>query len=64
MRAMMTHRMRISRSLRSARTSALTAEERRLALRAAEQAAQTHHRPTPEADAARDATPASRANIT
>ncbi len=58
----MTHRMRISRQLRSARTSALTTEERRQALRAAEQAAQTHDRPTPEAGAARDATPTARAH--
>jgi hypothetical protein len=61
---MMTHRMRISRQLRSARTSALTVEERRQALRAAEQAAQEHDRPEPEAGSARDATPTTRADTT
>ena len=60
---MMTHRMRISRQLRSARTSALTAEERREALRAAEQAAaQQDDRPSPDAGAAHDATPTQRAD--
>ena len=59
----MTHRMRISRRLRSVRTSALTTEERRQALQAAEQAAQKDDRPAPEAGAARDATPTTRADI-
>ena len=61
----MTHRMRISRHLRSARTSALTTEERRQALQTAEQvAAQKHDRPAPEAGSARDATPTKRADTT
>jgi hypothetical protein len=61
---MMTHRMRISRRLRSARTSALTTEERREALQAAERAAvQKGGRPSPEAGAARDATPTQRADV-
>ena len=59
----MTHRMRISRRLRSARTSALTTEERRQALQAAEQAAQKDGPPAPEAGAARDATPTTRVDI-
>ena len=60
---MMTHRMRIDRQLRSARTSALTTDERREALRAAEQAVQAEDRPAPEAGAAREATPTSRADV-
>jgi hypothetical protein len=60
---MMTHRMRISRRLRSARTSALTTEERRQALQAAERAAQMNDRPTPEAGSTSDATPTTRADI-
>ena len=59
----MTHRMRISRRLRSVRTSALTREERRQELQAAEQAAQKDGRPELEAGAARDATPTTRADI-
>lgn len=59
--AMMTHRMRISRQLRAARTSAMTAEQRREALRAAEQAAaRKDDRPSPDAGAAHDATPSQR----
>jgi hypothetical protein len=55
--------MRIRRHLRSARTSALTSEERRLELLAAEQAAaQRDDRPPPEADSARDVTPTARAD--
>jgi hypothetical protein len=61
---MMTGRMRIKRQLRSARTAALTAEERREALQAAERAAaQQEGRPSPEAGAALDATPARRADV-
>lgn len=56
---MMTHRMRMRRQLRSARVSALTIEERRDALLAAERARsqrreppqpvdETAHGPTPE----------------
>jgi len=60
---MMTHRMRISRQLRAARTSALSAEERREALRTAERAAaQRDDEPSPEAGAPRAATPAQRAD--
>jgi hypothetical protein len=60
---MMTHRMRIRRQLRSARTSALTSEERRLELLAAERAmTQQDDRPPPEAGSARDATPTARAD--
>jgi hypothetical protein len=59
---MIRHRMQIARQLRAARTSALTAEERREALRAAERAAtQKEDRPSPEADSPDDATPARRA---
>jgi hypothetical protein len=56
---MITHRMRISRQLRAARTSALSAEERREALRAAERAAaQQDDQPSSETGAPRDAAPA------
>jgi hypothetical protein len=59
---MMTHRMRIRRHLRSARVSALTAEERRLDLQAADQAtARKSDRPEPEAAPADDVTPTTRA---
>ena len=55
---MITHRMRIRRRLRSARVSALTPEERREALRAAEQAAAQHSdQPAPDADAPRGDSP-------
>ena len=61
---MMTRRMRIKRQLRSARTAVLTVEERREALQAAERAAaQQDGRPLPETGAARDATPARRADV-
>jgi hypothetical protein len=60
---MVTHRIRIRRHLRSARVSALTAEERREELRAAGKAAQRDDRPTPGAGAARDVTPTSRAGV-
>jgi hypothetical protein len=52
---MMTHRTMISRQLRSARTSALTAEERREELRKAERVvARRDGGPAPEAGASRD----------
>jgi len=49
---MMTHRMRIRRHLRSARVSALTSEERREALLAAEKARAEKHEPPTSGDAA------------
>lgn len=58
---MMTHRMRIHRQLRSARTSALTTEERHQALRAAENSEPKGDRSTPATGDARGATPGSRA---
>ena len=59
--AMMTHSMRIRRQLRSARVSALTVEERREALLAAEKAREQHgDRPEPDADAGRGTTPTPR----
>ena len=59
--AMMTHSMRIRRQLRSARVSALTVEERREALLAAEKARDQHgDRPVPDADAGRGSTPTPR----
>ncbi len=58
---MMTHRMRIRRRLRSARASALTSEERRHELLAAESAMQKHERPLPSADPAHEAGPTTRA---
>jgi hypothetical protein len=61
---MMTHRMRIRRHLRSVRSSALTSEERRQELLAAEHAAeQAHDRPAPEAGPARETSPTSRADL-
>jgi len=58
---MMTHSMRIRRQLRSARVSALTVEERREALLAAEKAREQHgDRPKPDADAERGTTPTPR----
>jgi len=58
---MMTHSMRIRRQLRSARVSALTVEERREALLAAEKAREQHSdRPKPDADAERGTTPTPR----
>lgn len=51
--AMMHHRMRIRRHLRSARVSALTSEERREALRAAEKARAKKHEPPVPGDAAK-----------
>ncbi len=58
---MMTHSMRIRRQLRSARVSALTVEERREALVAAEAAREQHgDRPVPNAGAERGATPTPR----
>lgn len=60
---MMTHSMRIRRQLRSARASALTSEERRMELLAAEKAAsQKDDRPSPKAGAARDDTPTAHAD--
>ncbi|HEX5642668.1 MAG TPA: hypothetical protein VFZ86_10090 [Thermoleophilia bacterium] len=53
--------MRIHRELRSARTSALTTEERHQALRAAEKSEPKGDRPTPGTGEARGATPGSRA---
>jgi hypothetical protein len=59
---MITHRMRIRRHLRSARVSALTSEERRQALLAAEQAtAEDGDRPEPDATAAHGTPPEPRA---
>jgi hypothetical protein len=56
--AMMTHRMRIRRQLRSARVAAMTTEERREALLAAERAiAQTGAPPEAGADAERGPSP-------
>jgi len=53
--------MRIRRQLRSARVSALTVEERREALLAAEKARDQHgDRPVPNADAGRGSTPTPR----
>ena len=53
--------MRIRRQLRSVRVSALTVEERREALRAAEKAGeQQGDRPAPDAGAGRGPTPAPR----
>jgi hypothetical protein len=58
---MMTHSMRIRRQLRSARVSALTVEERREALLAAEKAReQPGDRPVPDPDAERGTTPTPR----
>ena len=58
MPAMMTHRMRIRRQLRSVRVSALTFMERREALLAAERArSQKRKPPRPVDEAAQDPTP-------
>jgi len=60
---MMTHSMRIRRQLRSARASALTSEERRMELRAAEAAAaQKDDRSSPKAGAACDDSPPTHAD--
>lgn len=61
MPAMMTQRMSIRRHLRSARVSALTSEERREALLAAEDAVAQRGVPAgPDADAAQGSSPGPR----
>ena len=62
---MMTHGVRIRRQLRSIRVSALTVEERREALLAAERARERQgDRPVPDVDAERGASSTPRSGAT